>query len=120
MTEAERIADLMSFEFMRRGNFSAAAGPIDAENLFPNTVMAAAAAEEQEGVFADETDGYANLSVQSVGFEEGVEKPKVHVYVNKGSIKSIRSLPKYIDNVQVVVHKTSNLLVKPEMASVSR
>ena len=114
---AERVADLLAFEFMQRGSFSAAAGPIEAGELFPQSVLRAAHRTTNDAFAEDETEAFSNLSVQSVGFEEGSEDPKVHIYVNKGSAKALKLLPDSVDSVKVVIHRTSSLLIRPEAAS---
>jgi len=117
MSDAERVADILAFEFMKRGNFTAAAGLINPRDLFPNSVGAAVLAEDEEGAFSDDTDGFANLEVQSVGYEEGTQEPKVHIYLKRGSVKMIRSLPDRVESVPVVAHKMSSLVVRPDAVS---
>ncbi len=120
MQNAERIADMLAFEFMQRGSFSAAAGPIEARDLFPQSIVAAAGNDDEEdggSVFSDDTEPFSTLSIQSVGFDEGIDDPKVHIYINKGSLRFIQSLPKAIEGVKVLVHRTSALSVRPEAAA---
>jgi hypothetical protein len=112
MTDAERIADMLAYEFLRRGNFSASTGPIE----IPGHVQAVGAVAD---VFTgdsrrDTMDGFAGLAVQSVGFEEGTANPKIHVYSTRGSVKLVRSLPIKIDNIPCVAHRMDPISVRPE------
>lgn len=86
MSDAERVADILAFEFMKRGNFTAAAGPINPSELFPNSIGAAAMVEDEAGAFSDNTDGFANLEVQSVGYEE-----KCNPWAMKKELRNLRS-----------------------------
>jgi hypothetical protein len=80
MDSAEQVAAFLAYQFLRQGNYTAAVGPIEV----PDLASAVAAADEGE---EDVAMGYlrraapfGGLSVQSVGFEEGVKDPKVHIF----------------------------------------
>jgi hypothetical protein len=78
--------------------------------------MPAAASGAGFTTFFDES-GFEGLAVQSVGFEEGASDPKVHIYVTKGSMKGLRSLPGENDGVKIQVNKMGKVMVRREQAS---
>ena len=57
------------------------------------------------------------LAVQAVGFEEGVDNPKVHIYLTRASRKLLKSIPNEIDGVPVRAHKMGPITVRPEAAA---
>ena len=115
MSEAERVATLLAYEFLREGKFSAAHGPVEVRSL----VVAAAAAEGnvEQGAVSEEAANFPSVAVQSVGFEEGPQNPAVHIYLTKGSAKTIKALPKLVEGVPVRAHKMGNVVVRPDAAA---
>ena len=87
------MATLLGFEFLRRGNFAVSTGPIQ----IPATVEAIAEVAERER-YAIEPGEFGSIS-SAVGFEEGNETPKVHIYLTRGSMRLIKSLPRDVGGV---------------------
>ena len=54
--------------------------------------------------------GFAGLAVQSVGVEEGVENPRVHIYVTKGSRSAEHEIEVDDEDVVVVVNRVRRAL----------
>jgi hypothetical protein len=113
MPDAEQVATALAYEFLRKGNYSASSGPVEVPHL-----RAAAVAEvlEAEAEF-QVTPEFASLAVQSVGFEEGVDDPKVHIYLTRGSARMIRELPEEIEDVPLRTHKMGPITVRPDSAA---
>jgi hypothetical protein len=61
--------------------------------------------------------GFAGLAVQSVGYEEGVDNPKVHIYVTKGPKQRENELPTQQGPVTIEINRVGRVVVKPETAS---
>jgi len=117
MGDAEGLATRLAYDFLRSGQYSASVGPVElAPPAFAATVNAGV---DQFGGFDDARSQFSGLSVQSVGFEEGPEEPKVHIYVTKGSSRYLKSLPQDIDGVPVQVHKMGPVTVRPDTAGSS-
>jgi hypothetical protein len=114
INNAEKVATLLAYEFLREGRYSAASGPIEVPALV--TAVAASAMDEQE-VHSAFPEGFEGLAVQSVGFEEGPKEPKVHIYLTRGSAKLIKSLPAQLEGVSIRAHRMGNIVVRPEAAS---
>jgi len=112
MPTAEEVATFLAYELLRRGNYSASAGPVEVPALAE--AMPAGHTEERE--LFENIDGFASLAVQSVGFEEGVDEPNVHIYLTRGSSRLINSLPEEVDGVPIRAHKMGAITVKPETA----
>lgn len=114
MATAEEVATILAYEFLREGRFSQSIGPTEVPFL------AKAAADSGEDMIGHRSsDGFGNISVQSVGFEEGTEKPKVHLYLTKGTNRLINSLPTEVGGVTVQAHKMGILNVRPDSAASS-
>jgi hypothetical protein len=112
MPSAEQVATILGFEFLRQGNFSAAAGPV----LMPLPERVSAVADDERGPALTYIEGFSGLSIQAVGYEEGVEEPKVHIYLSRGSASIIRKLPHDIEEVPVVAHKMGPIVIRPDAA----
>ena len=97
MPSAEEVATFLGFEFLTPGNFAVSTGPIQ----IPAIVEAIAAREHRP----IEPGEFGSISVQAVGFEEGNETPKVHIYLTRGSVRLIKSLPRDVGGVQLMAHK---------------
>lgn len=113
MPTVEEIAATMAYEFLRSGNYSASIGPEE----IPALIEAVGAVDQD--VPALSSTGFAGLAVQSVGYEESVEEPKVHVYLTRGSKALIKALPPEFGGVSVVAHQMGSISVRPERASSS-
>lgn len=111
MPTAEEVATFLAYEFLRRGNYSASIGPVEV----PALARAVAAADDADAL-PDRPVGFEGLHVQSVGFEEGGES-KVHIYLTRGSVKMMKSLPDELSGVPVVAHKMGAVSVRPEAAA---
>ena len=80
MPDARSVAMRFAAKFLEQGNYyyaSSARGP-SSQPLQPASVT------RKIDTFFEEV-GFEGLAIQSVGYEEGAEVPKVHVYVTKGS-----------------------------------
>jgi hypothetical protein len=113
MPSAEEVATILGLELLRQGNFSAAAGPV----LMPLPERVVAVADDERRPVLAYIEGFSGLSVQAVGHDEGVEEPKVHVYLSRGSASLIRRLPQDIDEVPVIAHKMGPVVVRPDAAA---
>jgi hypothetical protein len=116
MPTAEEVANFLAYGFLKNGNYTASVGPVDV----PDLAGAAAAAAKDEEVaieYAHRAEPFGGLAVQSVGFEDGVREPKVHIYLTRGSSRLIKSLPDDIYGVPVRIHKMGLITVRPEAAS---
>lgn len=113
MSQAKKIAQQLAAKFLAQGNYSFA-NPLNVSAL--EHVLPAAAPSHRLSDYFEEA-GFEGLSVQSVGYEEGTQDPIVHIYVTKGSLKSLKSLPEYEGEVKVQVDKMGKLMVRPEQAS---
>ncbi len=114
MPTAREVAILLAYELLKRGNYSAAAGPVQMSELAD--VTPAAARIESEELFTS-SGGFGGLSVQAVGCEIGVDDPEVYVYLTRGSLRLIKALPQEIEGVPIVAQKMGPVTVKPEMAA---
>lgn len=111
MPTAEEVANFLAYEFLRNGNYSAAIGPVEIPRL---AQLGAAAADIDLEEKTEHPDVFAALAVQSVGHEEGVADPRVHIYLTRGSAKLIRTMPIELDGVPVRTHKMGAITVRPE------
>jgi hypothetical protein len=113
MPTAEEVANALAYEFLRDGLFSQSIGPVEV----PFLAQAVAAGDGEKVVEERASEAFGNISVQSVGFEEGPDDPKVHLYLTRGTNKLIKSLPIEISGVPVRTHKMGNLTVRPDAAA---
>lgn len=113
MADAEEIAERLAYEFLKMGRYGAASGPVEVP--IPAGAAGAAVGDEVEE-FTDRVEAFSGVQVQSVGYEDGAEEPKVHVYLTRGSAREIKSLPTQVDDVQIRVHKVGAITVRPEAA----
>lgn len=113
-TPADRKARAVSHSLFKQlftsGSYAFAATPRRGSN-------AVAPAGSDQGNALDLRAGFAGLAIQAIGFERGAEKPRVHVYVVKGSPSALKKLSMEHDGVQVVVNRIGNLTIKPEAAA---
>jgi len=115
MATAEEVATALAYEFLRDGRFSQSIGPTEV----PYLAKAVAAGDGEEIVQQRASESFGNIAVQSVGFEEGTEKPKVHLYLTRGTNKLINSLPTEVSGVTVQAHKMGAVNVRPDSAALS-
>jgi hypothetical protein len=80
MPTAEEVAGMLAYEFLKRGNYAASAGPVQMPEL---AGVAPAAARHESEEFLTATEAFGGLAVQSVGCEEGVDDPKVYIYLTR-------------------------------------
>jgi hypothetical protein len=112
LSGAQQVASLLAYEFLRDGKFSAASGPVEMPSLLDSLGASAAAAESR-----DIHRAFGDVSVQSVGYEEGLERPKVHIYLTRRPPKPIKSLPAAIDGIPVKVHRMGPIAVRADAAA---
>jgi hypothetical protein len=110
---AKELAHALAKKFLAQGSFAFAGPTSPGSHAMPATASAKAASAYFE------ESGFAGLSVQSVGFEQGVPDPKVHVYVTKGARKAVEHQIDDVDGdtATVVVHRIGKVMIRPEMAS---
>ncbi len=110
--QAAAIAQRLAARFLEAGNyvFSSPLSPRALANVLPAAAEVPAVDRHFEGV------GFAGLSVQSVGYEEGVDEPRVHVYVTKGPRKLEKELPGESD-VRIEINRVGRVVVRPETAA---
>jgi hypothetical protein len=113
LPNAEQVATALSYEFLRRGNYSASSGPVEVPRLLQVAAVGDVIEDEAEFQVIPE---FASLAVQSVGFEDGVDDPKVHIYLTRGSVRIIKELPDEIEGVQLRAHKMGAINVRPDSA----
>jgi hypothetical protein len=113
MPTAEEVASALAYDFLREGMFSQSIGPTEV----PSLAHAVAAGDAEEIIKSRESEAFGNIAVQSVGFEEGPEEPKVFLYLTRGTIKLIKSLPTEVRGVRVETHKMGVINVRPDAAS---
>jgi hypothetical protein len=80
MPTAEEVAIGLACEFLRRGNYSASAGPVRLPEIAHGFAPAAVLGRIEE--FFETTEGFGSVSIQSLGCEEGVDDPAVHIYTH--------------------------------------
>ena len=115
---AEIVARKLTAKFLEEGSFALA--PPMGREVIHAAAQAAASGTEEDDVDLDSlfgNAGFAGLSVQAVGFEEGGEKEKVHIYVAKGSHRKVESLPVEDGEILIEVNRIGKLLVRPEQAN---
>ena len=108
---AKDFALALAQRFLRSGNFVLAGvqGGI-APTILPAT------ADVREIPEYDEY-GFAGLAVQSVGVEEGVSEPKVHIYVTKGSRRLLaREVNAGDEAIPVAINRIGRVTIRPEAA----
>jgi hypothetical protein len=115
MPTEEEIAIGLVYEFLRRGNYSAAAGPVRLPEVAAGVAPAAVLGRKEE--FFEATEGFGSVSIQSVGCEDGVDDPSVRIYLRRGSLRQIRSLSEEIEGIPIVAQRMGPVSVKPETAS---
>jgi hypothetical protein len=103
---AQDVAETLARGFLSAGNFSTAAGPVSVEAS--DEIITAAAIE-----------AFSGLSLQAVGYEKGVNDPKVYIYLGRGSTKLINSLPGEVSGIPIIVKKMGAISVRPDAAAVS-
>jgi hypothetical protein len=115
MPTAEEVAVALAYEFLRRGNYTASAGPVQ----LPETAGVAPAATPGRGEeqLFEATEAFGSVAVQSVGCEDGVDDPKVYVYLTRGSLRQIKSFPEEISEIPIVAQRMGAISVNPETAS---
>jgi hypothetical protein len=107
---ARDVALALAERFLRDGNF------VLAGTQGRGVVGAMPAAAGAPDILDYDEYGFAGLAVQSVGVEEGVPEPKVHIYVTKG--RTTESEVEVGDEeVTVVVNRIGRVVIKPETAS---
>jgi hypothetical protein len=111
---AEAIAAALADEFLKNGNYNASSGPIE----LPVLVSAVTAGVEDDTVAEfRRVPEFGGLAVQSVGFEEGVDDPKVHIYLTRASARLVKSLPEEIEGISLRAHRMGPVSVRPESAA---
>lgn len=116
MPTAEEIATVLAYEFLREGRYSASVGPIDV----PALAEAAAVADAEDDVaveYVNRAEPFGGLAVQSVGFEVGVDTPKVHIYLTRATVRMMKSMPTEVEGVPVRISKMGAITVRPEAAA---
>jgi hypothetical protein len=114
MTAAEIVARRLAARFLEEGSFTAASSMRGTE-LEPGIAPAATDRLDLQPLFSQA--GFAGLAVQAVGFGEGADDPKVHVYVQKGGRGAVEAIPTSQGEVTIEVNRIGKLLVRPEQAS---
>ena len=113
---AKDVAVALVERFLRSGNFVLAGG--QGRGAHPARQARPAAAEAPELPEYDDY-GFSGLAVQSVGVEEGdgLDNPRVHVYVTKGSRFPPRAIESEGETVPVVINRIGPVVVRPEASS---
>jgi hypothetical protein len=83
-----------------------------AATILPATAHAQSDVEELFDV-----TGFAGLSIQSVGYEKGADKPRIHVYVTKSARKAEKAIEEVDTSVEIKINRIGRVQVKPETAS---
>jgi hypothetical protein len=114
-SNAKEVADGLAYEFLRNGQYSAASGPVE----LPVLEAAAIADDGEARAYAIHVAEFSGLAVQAVGYEEGSEEPKVHVYLTRGSVRQMRALPDRVDDVPILLHRMGPITVRPDTVAAS-
>jgi hypothetical protein len=113
---AGKIASEIAAKFLEAGNFTFSGGPLGRTSL-KELLPASTTDDEEADAFFDEP-GVSDLAVQSVGYEQGSDDPKVHVYVTRGPRRKEVQLPEDADaEVSLVVNRLGRVVVRPEAAA---
>jgi hypothetical protein len=112
MPDARSVAQQLAGKFLENGNYTLA-GPMRATDA--HRPLPAAANEQSLEVFFSEA-GFAGLAVQSVGYEEGADQAKVHIYVTKGSRRDEPTLADQGDEVVIQINRMGKIFIRPEQA----
>ena len=114
MSPGERLAQDLTARFLKAGSFTSAP-PLKSLPGWAAPALAKREELELEAAFVE--GGFAGLSVQAVGHEEGGKEERVHIYVAKGSRRAIRELLTDGETVPVEVNRIGKLVVRPEQAA---
>lgn len=110
---ASEIAKSLAAKFLENGNYELAGGALGREaSLLKPSPSDTQAIEDY--FYAEE--GIAGLSVDSVGYTAGAPVERVVIYISRGSRKLIQSLPKTIDDKEVIVRVMGRVRPGPAMA----
>ncbi|HEY8751025.1 MAG TPA: hypothetical protein VIM11_23775 [Tepidisphaeraceae bacterium] len=113
MLTAEELAKSLAAKFLENGNYEALGAGLSDTSIAEFSSAAAMAAIEDS--FRGE-DGFAGLSVQSVGYTAGASDEHVVVYVTRGSSKALKDVPKEVEGVQIETRVMGKLRVSPAPA----
>jgi len=108
---AARVTRSLAERFLAAGRYTFA--PVTPAWATTHTAAAGDAELEQSLL----EGGFFSLSVQAVGYEVGVEDPKVHIYVTKGPRKAEEELSDPEGDVQIEINRVGRVVVRPEAAS---
>ena len=114
ISKSRSLAERLAGEFLGSGRFNASRGAIDSQtmaNILP------AAASVGGGFISLPEYGFADLSVQSVGYAVGTDDEVAYVYVTKGSKRALSRLDTEIEGVKIQVNHMGQLVVRPEAIS---
>ena len=106
---AEMLSKQLASEFLRNGNFEASKTAMDVRTvagILPTTT-------DSDIPYSPE-DGFASLSIQSVGFTQGATEEIVQIYVTRGSKRNLEKLSTEINGVRIRVTNLGKLLIRPE------
>ena len=113
VSDARELAILLGSEFLKNGNFEATGAPSDTgsiSQIFP-------AASEVASSYS-EGYGFSGLSVQSVGYAEGIQET-VFVYVTRGGRRSLDKLSNSVNGIPIRVVNLGKPIVRPEASATS-
>lgn len=110
---AALLAQQLAARFLEEGNY-VFAGRLSAQAV-SQVIPAATDATAVADYF--EEPGFAGLAVQSLGYEEGADEPKVHVYVTRGSRKAVKAIAGIQGDVEIEINRIGKVIVRPEAAS---
>ena len=113
MNKARAVTLRLAARFLEEGSYTAAAA-MKGSSL-ARVIPASAGAADVQPLFAE--PGFAGLAVQAVGYEDGADEPKVHIYVSKGSRKHVEALLTDEGEVEIEVNRIGKLIIKPEQAN---
>ncbi len=112
--EISQIAERLAARFLERGSYIFS-GPVSAPALQQIMPAAATAAPTVDHFF--EHEGFSGLAVQSVGYEEGIKDPKIHIYVVKGLRKAEKVLSEEEAEVPIKIDRIGKVIVRPEAST---
>ena len=115
----EGIATALATDFLRRGNYNASTGPITLALDIGGSAISLGEADSFVSFLSfpdDPHEGFAELQVQSVGFDDSSPEPSVHLYLIRAPARLIKSLPPEIGGVPLKVHKMGPVSVRPDAA----
>jgi hypothetical protein len=109
---AEELSKQFAETFLKNGNYEALGASFSDGDTRP--------ASSALNPYFSPDSGFSGLAVHSVGYTQNAETEKVIVYVTRGTQKALRSLPKSVEDIPVIVNVMGRLQATPAPAMAAR